>query len=98
MAVFDDWAKFTVRVLDAESALAKALVDHPVLLGDARETIIRGILTRILPSAFEIGRGQVVDSNGKKSNQIDIVIARRDSPALSLPSGDKVYPISDNRS
>lgn len=59
---------------DQQSNLSKALVDHPLLLGDARETIIRGILTRILPSVFEIGCGQIVDSTGNTSNQIDIVI------------------------
>jgi hypothetical protein len=34
-----------------------------------------------------------VDSNGKKSKEMDIVIARRDCPALLLASGDKLYPV-----
>ncbi|MEK6301494.1 MAG: DUF6602 domain-containing protein [Acidobacteriota bacterium] len=93
MGIFNDWAQFSAYLVEAESNFNKALVDHPVLLGDARETIIRNVLMRILPSAFEIGRGKVVDSDGNESNQIDIVIARRDSLAFALSSGDKLYPV-----
>ena len=80
-------------MLIAESNLAGRLVGHPVLIGDAREFIIENVLKRILPPAYEIGRGQVIDSDENKSNQIDIVIARSDSPALALPGGDKLYLI-----
>ncbi|SRR6266404_380443 len=93
MSVFDEWAKYVVNVLKAESKYAGALVQHPVLLGDAREALVQGVLSRILPNAYEIGRGQLIDSYGKRSNQIDIVIARRDSPALTLASGAKVFLI-----
>jgi len=50
-------------------------------------------LSRILPSAYEIGRGEIIDSSGKRSKQIDVVISRPDSPSLLLPSGSKVYLI-----
>lgn len=91
MAIFDTWAKYIVGVLKAESDCAANLVGHPVLIGDAREFIIENVLKRILPPAYEIGRGQIIDSDDKKSRQLDIVIARSDSPALALPGGDKLY-------
>lgn len=91
MSVFDAWAKYTIKLLQAESEYAEGLVKHSVLVGDAREFLVRAVLSRILPSAYEIGRGEIVDSHGKRSKQIDLIIARSDSPALGLPNGDKVY-------
>jgi len=93
MSIFDEWAQYAVDILKAESSYTGGLTDHGVLIGDAREALIQIVLSRILPSAYEIGRGQVVDSLGNRSKQIDIVIARRDSPSLSLLSGAKVYLI-----
>lgn len=91
--VFDSWANYVVKVLKTESELAGSLTANPTLIGDAREAIVEGVLKRILPPAYEIGRGQIIDSSGGKSKQIDIIIARSDSPSLALPGGDKIYLI-----
>jgi hypothetical protein len=91
MSIFDEWAQYAVEILKAESTYAGGMTEHGTLIGDAREALVQMVLSRILPSAYEIGRGQVVDSQGNKSKQIDIVIARRDSPALTLLSGAKIY-------
>ena len=93
MSVFDAWSEFITNILTSESDLASCIVQHYGELGDAREALIQGVLQRILPSIYEIGRGEIVDHLGKHSKQIDIVIARRDFPALVLPSGSKVYLI-----
>jgi len=93
MSVFDDWAEYVVDILHAESKHAGSLVQHPVLLGNAREALIQGVLARILPNAYEIGSGVLTDSYDKQSKQIDVVIARRDSPALRLAGGAKVFLI-----
>jgi hypothetical protein len=90
-SVFNSWANYVVEVLKTESDLAGSLTSHPTLIGDAREAIVQNVLKRILPPAYEIGRGQIVDSSGAKSKQIDIIIARSDSPSLPLPGGDKIY-------
>lgn len=91
MSVFDQWSKYIAEVLKAESKLAGELAKRPVEFGDAREALIKLALSRILPTIYEIGRGEIIDSKGQRSNQIDIVISRRDIPSLSLPSGSKVY-------
>lgn len=93
MSIFDEWAQYAADILKAESAYTGGLTEHGTLIGDARETLIQIVLSRILPSAYEIGRGQIVDSLGNRSKQIDIIIARRDSPSLSLLSGAKIYLI-----
>lgn len=92
-SIFDTWAQYVVAVLKAESELTANLTAHPTLIGDAREFIVESVLKRILPPTYEIGRGQIVDSFGNRSRQIDIVIARSDSPSLTLPGGDKIYLI-----
>jgi len=91
MALFDNWSQLVIKVLTSESALVAELLHHAVELGSTREELIRGILERFVPSIYEIGTGQIVDSVGTYSKQIDVVIARRDVPRLLLPSGAKVF-------
>lgn len=92
-SVFDTWSDYIANILNSESDLAASLVEHGGELGNAREALINGVLSRILPSIYEVGTGEIIDHLGKHSRQIDIVIARRDFPSLTLPSGSKVYPI-----
>jgi hypothetical protein len=66
-------------------------VKHGTLIGNAREALIHGALERALPSIYEIGTGQVIDAAGNHSNQTDIIIARRDFPALRFPDGSAQY-------
>jgi len=93
MSVFDNWSKFIFEIIKKESDLARAMLKHKGELGNVRETLIQGILNRILPSTYEIGSGEVIDSNGNRSKQIDIVVSRRDFPSLLMPSGHRVYLI-----
>jgi hypothetical protein len=94
MSIFDKLAEDIVDILHRESEHVGSLVQHPVLVGNVREALIQGVLARLLPkNAYEIGSGVLTDSNDKQSKQIDVVIARRDSPALTLAGGAKVFLI-----
>jgi len=90
-SIFDQWADCIVKALNAESSLAGLLLKHKGELGDAREALIDGVLSRVLPSGYEIGSGEIIDAYGGRSKQIDIVISRRDAPSLLLPSGSRLY-------
>lgn len=90
-SLFDQWAEYIIKGLIAESSLAGLLLKHKGELGDAREALIDGVLSRVLPSAYEIGSGEIIDAYGGRSKQIDIVISRRDAPSLLLPSGSRLY-------
>lgn len=85
------WADYIINVMKAESELAGGLINHPTRVGDAREALIQLVLSRIIPSTYEIGSGQIVDSRGGISQQIDIVIARRDFPCLRFGDGTAHY-------
>ena len=39
-----------------------------------REEIVRSFLKKYLPSSFDFGKGEIIDSNGIRSGQVDIVI------------------------
>lgn len=91
MSVFDVWSRYISDVLSAESELAGAFLTHNGEKGSAREALVRQVLNRFLPSQYEVGTGEIVDHLGRRSKQVDIVVARRDMPALLLPSGAKVY-------
>lgn len=93
MSIFNDWATFIASSLRADSELVSAIATHGGEIGSAREEIIRQVLFKILPPQFEIGTGEIIDSGGARSKQIDIVIARKDFPALALPSGAKIFLI-----
>jgi hypothetical protein len=90
-AIFDSWAKYITDILNQESELAGSILKHGGELGDARESLISGVLQRIIPGIYEIGTGEIVDYQNNHSKQIDIIIARKDFPSLLLPSGSKVY-------
>jgi hypothetical protein len=91
VSIFEQWAKRISRILTEESGLVGEFVDHPTLIGNAREALIHGVLDRVLPSIYEIGTGQIIDAAGNKSKQMDVVIARKDFPALRFPDGSAQY-------
>lgn len=91
MSVLNDWAIYVAKCLSADSELVSSTVKHGGEIGSAREAIIKQVLKKFLPAQYEIGTGEIVSSDGSRSRQIDIVIARKDFPALRLPSGSKVY-------
>lgn len=51
-------------------------IEHPGESGRARESIVRAFLRSFLPRSFDIDTGFVVDSRGRVSKQVDIVIYR----------------------
>ena len=89
ITILEKWAISIQELLRASHKVSSAATRHKNILGDAREFVIREILTRFLPSSVLIGTGIIVDSNGKPSNQIDIILYRQNFPIFrSLGSQD----------
>lgn len=78
----------------AESLMARyrqtGAVSANTNLGDAREVLLRGFLDAVIPPHISVGRGEVWDSEGNRSGQLDVVLARDDSPRLPLGDGKEV--------
>jgi len=89
----DRWAKAATEIIAAHSKVASLGSNHAGSIGGIREAVIRNFLREVVPSIFEIGSGQLVDSVGRRSRQIDIVISRRDVVSFALPGGTKLYPV-----
>jgi hypothetical protein len=62
------------RTLEIELSEARETIDHPVIKGDASEAHWRQMLQRFLPRRYCVCKGQVVDSRGGQSEQIDVII------------------------
>ena len=61
-------ASFTSSILEIDS------VDHSSTNGDLRETILKRLLTAILPKQFSVRSGFICDATGGVSRQLDLVI------------------------
>lgn len=72
---------------------AREVAGHPVLKGDAAETVWLSMFSDYLPERYRARRAVVVDSNGAFSQQIDIVIFDRQySPFVFHQDGLDVVP------
>lgn len=59
---------------------ARARLDHGGSKGTIVEAAVRGFLREYLPSNLGVGHGEVIDTYGARSGQIDVVIASDDHP------------------
>ncbi|MCF7910615.1 hypothetical protein K9L16_03010 [Candidatus Pacearchaeota archaeon] len=65
--------------------------EHNLTSGEIREDSLRGFLINLLPKFFKYGNGKLIDFEGTKSSQQDIIIY---SPYISiLTPGSKLFPI-----
>ncbi|MCX5847741.1 MAG: hypothetical protein NTW12_15525 [Deltaproteobacteria bacterium] len=77
----------------AHEADQVGLFEHSVLVGSAREFIIKRVLKTILPPVVHFGSGKVFDAKGKKSRQIDIIIYDSRFPVFEIEPGIGIYPL-----
>ena len=65
--------------------------EHNLTSGEVRESSLRNFLIGLLPNFFKYGNGILIDSEGNKSPQQDIIIY---SPYMSILTKDsKLFPI-----
>ena len=79
------------NTLRAELERARGVLDHPGLKGDAAEDRWREMLSRHLPRRYRVCKGQVVDSHGGISEQIDIIIHDAHYCPLFLQEGGTCF-------
>jgi hypothetical protein len=59
-------------------------------LGAAREILLRGFLDKVVPPHLSVETGEVWDTEGRKTGQLDVVLVRDDAPRLPLGNGNGV--------
>jgi len=90
--IIHDWLDSLGKSLEKEAELA-GLLEHPTMIGTAREFIIQNILKRCLPPIIHYGSGKIFDSDGGYSKQIDLIIFDPRFPCLEITKGSGLYPI-----
>ena len=88
---FDDWSQIISRYLHSEADPLTSLTKYELEDDAARTAFIHAVLDRFLPEIYGVGEGQIMDSRGKLSNRMDIIIYRRDFPRLDLPGSRDIY-------
>ena len=73
---------------------AQKALDHPGLKGDAYEEILRYFLKDYLPKSLDITTGNLIDSNGNISKQLDVIISDASKTPILFQSGHvRVIPV-----
>jgi hypothetical protein len=79
--------------LESDLRIGQKALIHPVSKGDSSEKDWLNILTDHLPHRYQASRAFVIDSLGKKSEQIDIVIYDRQyTPVLYNKNDQRLIP------
>ncbi|RIK78445.1 hypothetical protein DCC62_07585 [candidate division KSB1 bacterium] len=90
-----NWFEFITgyaQILKAGYQLAGQF-EHNTLVGDVREYFVSMFLSKILPDAMGVGSGEIIDRNGNRSKQIDVIIYNKNFPVLKVMGGKSIFPI-----
>lgn len=75
-----------VKALNAQYEMSNVLC-HSATAGSARERLIQDFLIAHLPEMTSVVSGMIIDSDGRRSKQQDIVLMLRSMPRLPFASG-----------
>ncbi|WP_250519093.1 DUF6602 domain-containing protein [Caballeronia sp. ATUFL_M1_KS5A] len=79
--------------IQARLAIARASFAHPGTKGDATEAVWLELLQKYLPERYQATKAHVVDSNGKFSHQMDVVVFDRQySPFIFRFQDEVIVP------
>jgi hypothetical protein len=56
--------------------------------GTEREHFVNSFLARVFPSPFRFGNGDITDSHGNRTGQVDVVVEYPFGPSLPMPGGE----------
>ena len=81
-----EYCQGAVKALNAQYEMSNVL-GHSATAGSARERLIQDFLIAHLPEMTSVVSGMIVDSNGRRSKQQDIVLMLKSMPRLPFASG-----------
>ena len=92
-AVEQYWAGVLQR-LRAEVDVFARLIGHNAERGRSNELALARVLEAFLPTRWGVGTGLLIDSSGRQSSQMDIVIYERaDEPAVFAQTTQILFPV-----
>jgi len=69
---------------------AREALGHPVAKGDGSEAVWTTLFRKYLPQRYAVGKATIVDSNGRFSDQIDIVLFDRQYTPLIFEHQEQI--------
>lgn len=75
----------------ATLGVGRSLGSHPLAIGDDSELNWKGMLESILPTRYRVSKGFVIDADGCRSDQIDLLVYDRHFSPVLLEVGDYVF-------
>ncbi len=88
--MFYDYFKTSADVLLAQYTRSKGQ-NASANLGYNRELFCDQFLKRVLPSRLGVDRGEIWDSLGNKTGQLELILTRDDSPRLTYDAGADTF-------
>ena len=83
----------TQQRMVAELTGIRGAVDHGGTLGDETELAWLDFLARVLPNRYRVANGFVVDADGRRSDQMDVIVFDRQySPPLFMGGNVQYVP------
>ncbi len=79
--LFEDLFSSVETQMRGKLAEIRAKYSHRGNKGTVAEQAIRGFLKEYLPKSFSVGQGEVIDTKGSRSGQVDL-----SWPLMSIPS------------
>lgn len=87
---FQGWFDTLEVILERQAKLA-GLLDHGVMMGNAREFFVANVLKSVLPPSLHIGTGKIIDVKGNTSKQVDVIIYDPQFPVMETSKGQGMY-------
>ncbi len=80
---FLNYGKAIERVMGEWYSYSQEVFHQSTDLGFVREHFVKGVLSSFLPKSVIIGSGEIIDGNGLRSGQQDIIVYRADFPVIT---------------
>ena len=75
----------------ATLGVGRSVGSHPLAIGDDSELNWKGMLESILPIRYRVSKGFAIDADGKRSEQIDLLIYDRHFSPVLLDVGEYLF-------
>jgi hypothetical protein len=83
MFSFVQYSKTVEQMMQAWYAYTKEVLRQSGDLGFAREHFVQNVLASFLPKSVIVGSGEIIDGEGRRSSQQDIIVYRAGFPVIT---------------